>query len=60
MEKSHSYNPFAYIRNENDVQILVTNLFKATSKKGAQPSDPFWDEAAEMLLMAVCFYLYYD
>ena len=27
MEKSHCYNPFVYLRDDNDVQRLVTNLF---------------------------------
>ena len=27
MERSHCYNPFVYLRNENDVKLLVTNLF---------------------------------
>lgn len=26
MEKSHCYNPFVYIKTDNDVQKLVTNL----------------------------------
>ena len=29
MEKSHCYNPFVYLQTDNDVQRLVTNLFKA-------------------------------
>ena len=36
MHRSHCYNPFVYLRNDNDVQRLVTNLFKATTPKGAQ------------------------
>ena len=36
MEKSHCYNPFAYLKNDNDVQKMVTNLFKATTPKGSQ------------------------
>ena len=28
MDYSHCYNPFVYIRDDNDVQKLVTNLFK--------------------------------
>ena len=31
MEKSHCYNPFVYLRDDNDVQRLVTNLFKNPS-----------------------------
>lgn len=52
MERSHCYNPFVYLRNDNDVQRLVTNLFKSTTPKGAQTQDPFWDTAAQMLLSA--------
>ena len=60
MEKSHCYNPFVYLRDDNDVQRLVTNLFKSTTPKGSQSSDPFWDTAASMLLMSLIFYLKYE
>ena len=60
MEKSYCYNPFVYLRNDNDVQRLVTNLFKATTPKGSQSQDPFWDTAASMLLLALVFYLKYE
>lgn len=60
MEKSDCYNPFAYIRSDNDVQRLVTNLFKSTTPKGSQTQDPFWDNAASMLLSALIFYLHYE
>ena len=60
MELSHCYNPFVYIQNDNDVQKLVTNLFKATTPKGSSSQDPFWDTAASMLLLALMFYLKYE
>ena len=60
MERSHCYNPFVYLRDDNDVQKLVTNLFKATTPKGSQSQDPFWDTAASMLLLALVFYLRYE
>lgn len=60
MEKSHCYNPFRYITSDNDVQKLVTNMFKSTTPKGSQSSDPFWDTAASMLLLALIFYLKYE
>ena len=60
MDKSFCYNPFAYLKNDNDVQKLVTNLFKATTPKGSQSQDPFWDTAASMLLLALIFYLKYE
>ena len=60
MEKSHCYNPFVYLRSDNDIQRLVTNLFKSTTPKGSQSNDPFWDTAASMLLLALIFYLHYE
>lgn len=60
MSKSHCYNPFVYLQNDNDIQRLVTNLFKSTTPKGSQSNDPFWDTAASMLLLALIFYLHYE
>ena len=60
MNKSNGYNPFVYLKNDNDVQKLVTNLFKATTPKGSQSSDAFWDTAASMLLMSLVFLLKYE
>ncbi len=60
MERSHCYNPFVYLKSDNDVQKLVTNLFKATTPKGSSSNDPFWDTAASMLLLALVFYLKYE
>ncbi len=60
MWRSHCYNPFTYLMDDNDVQRLVTNLFKSTTPKGAQTQDPFWDTAASMLLLALVFYLKYE
>lgn len=57
---SHCYNPFVYIKDDNDVQKLVSNLFKSTTPKGSQSTDPFWDIAASMLLSALIFYLIYE
>lgn len=60
MDKSHCYNPFVYLETDNDVQKLVTNLFKATTPKGSSSQDPFWDTAASMLLLTLIFYLKYE
>lgn len=60
MSRSHCYNPFVYLRDDNDVQRLVTNLFKSTTPKGSQSQDPFWDTAASMLLLALIFYLHHE
>lgn len=60
MEKSHCYNPFVYLHSDNDIQRLVTNLFKSTTPKGSQSNDPFWDTSASMLLSALVYYLHYE
>ena len=60
MHKSNCYNPFVYLKDDNDIQKLVTNLFKNTTPKGSQTQDPFWDQAAMMLLLALVFYLHYE
>lgn len=61
MSRSHCYNPFVYIKDDNDVQRMVTNLFKSTSpNKNVQSQDPFWDTSAQMLLSALIYYLVYE
>jgi len=60
MEKSYCYNPFVYLQSDTDVQKLVTNLFKATTPKGSQSQDPFWDTSASMMLSALIFYLRHE
>ena len=60
MELSHCYNPFVYLKSDNDIQRLVTNLFKSTTPKGSQSQDPFWDTSASMLLSALIYYLHYE
>lgn len=48
------------MKSDNDVQKLVTNLFKSTTPKGSSSNDPFWDTAASMLLLSLIFYLKYE
>lgn len=58
MSRSHCYNPFDYLECENDVQRLVTNFFKATGNKNGVSSDnQFWEDTAQMYLMAMIFLL---
>ena len=60
MDRSLCYNPFMYLKDDNDAQSMVTNLFKNTTPKGSQSQDPFWDQAAMMLLMALVLYLHHE
>ena len=41
MEKSHCYNPFAYLKSDNDVQKMVTNLFKGHHPEREPVQRPF-------------------
>lgn len=60
MEQSNCYNPFVYLKKDDDVQKLVTNLYKSTTPKDSTTQDPFWDGAAKMLLFAIIYYLWYE
>ncbi|MCR5836866.1 MAG: type IV secretory system conjugative DNA transfer family protein [Lachnospiraceae bacterium] len=60
MAKSDGYNPFRYIRTENDVVKLVTNLISNTTPKESSPSDPFWEHAEGMFLQALFYYVWLE
>lgn len=60
MQSSHCYNPFVYLQTDEDVQRLVTNLFKNTAPRESRTSEPFWDQAAMVLLLALVFFLKYE
>lgn len=60
MEKSHRYNPFVYFKSDNDIQRLATIVMKATGQKDSKPQDPYWENAAEEILMALMMYLHYE
>ena len=60
MEKSHCYNPFVYLRDDDDIQRLATNIMKNTTPKDSKSSDHFWEDMAAMLLKALISYLHYE
>ena len=60
MDNSDCYNPFEYIRSDNDIIKLVTNMMKNTTPKGASSSDPFWDNALSLYLQAIMSYVWYE
>lgn len=59
-ERSHCYNPFVYLRDDDDIQRLATNLMKNTTPKDSKSSDHFWEDTAAMLLKALISYLHYE
>ena len=54
---SDGYNPFTYIRTDEDVVKLISNLIQNTTPKNAQQSDPFWEKSEIALDTALMLYL---
>lgn len=50
---SMTFNPFRYVRDELDLDFLARAIVRA---EGRQSKDPFWDDAAELLLKAIMAY----
>lgn len=59
MERSDGYNPFDYIKSDNDVFTLITALIKNTTPAGSSTSDPFWEKAESMLVSALMLLLHH-
>ena len=57
LDRSHGYNPFAYLHDDKDVLKLVNNIVRNTTPKGAQSNDPFWERAETALMEALILYL---
>ena len=57
---SDGYNPFTYIRTDEDVIMLITNLIQNTTPKNAQQNDPFWEKSEIALDTALMLYLLHE
>lgn len=57
---SDGYNPFVYIRTDEDVIKLISNLIQNTTPKNAQQSDPFWEKSEIALDSALMLYLIHE
>ena len=60
MSKSDHYNPLAYVRSDNDIVKLVTNIITNTVQKGETSSDPFWDAALKLYFQSIFYYVKYE
>lgn len=58
-EYSWGYNPFEYLRNEDDIFKMVELIFAANTPKNSTTQEPFFDDNAKFLFLACCYYLYY-
>lgn len=61
-EKSLHYNPFAYLENEEDVNILVDNIMANTKDKDAAVTGDgqFWEDGPKMLTIALFDYIWLE
>ncbi|RKM55727.1 type IV secretory system conjugative DNA transfer family protein [Butyrivibrio sp. X503] len=57
--KSMHYNPFAYIRCDNDILKLVNTLI-ANTKGDGKAGDEFWQKAETLLYCALIGYIHYE
>ena len=57
---SDGYNPFTYIRTDEDVIKLITNLIQNTTPKNAQQNDPLWEKSEIALDTALMLYLLHE
>lgn len=58
MQHSDCYNPFAYVREENDVAVLVNGIV-ANMGEGKNAGD-HWEANASYVLKSICYYIYYE
>lgn len=57
MAKSHCYNPFNYIRDDEGVLTMIDCLIANTTPPNTRGGDQFWVKSETALLQALCFYL---
>ncbi len=58
-EYSCGYNPFRYIRSDDQVLVLVDCLIKNTVDSKAGKGDLFFAKAEQALFLAIFYYIYY-
>lgn len=56
MENSDTYNPFEYLKSDEEALTLVETLITNTNRGGKSP-DPFWENAESALLQTFFLYL---
>lgn len=55
------YNPFAYIREENDILSFVNTFMKNTDGDGgSKGGEDFWVKAERLLYQALVGYIFYE
>lgn len=58
--QSMKYNPFRYIRCENDILKLVSCIMENTKSGDARGGDEFWSKAEALYYQALIAYIWYE
>lgn len=58
--ESMRYNPFRYIRCENDILKLVSCIMENTKGEGAKGGEDFWSKAEALYYQALIAYIWYE
>ena len=56
-EASDRYNPFRYVRTDEDVRILVDCILNNLGDNAPQYQDPFWNKTETAILSSIILYL---
>ena len=59
-KRSMRYNPFRYIRNENDILKLVTCIMENTKGEDNKGGEDFWVKAEALYYQALIAYIFYE
>ena len=54
------YNPFRYIRNENDILKLVNCIMENTKGEDSKGGEDFWAKAEALYYQALIAYIFYE
>ena len=58
-DKSDLYNPFEYIKNEDDILKLINNLITNTNSPQSKSAGDFWEKSEVALLEAIFGYIFF-
>ena len=59
-KQSMRYNPFRYIRNENDILKLVNCIMENTKGEDSKGGEDFWSKAEALYYQALISYIWYE
>lgn len=59
-KQSMKYNPFRYIRNENDILKLVNCIMENTKGEDSKGGEDFWAKAEALYYQALIAYIWYE